>query len=80
MAEQKLKRQGMLRFHMREIIGSDELMDILFEEMQEEVIGSESADEVITKFRNKMTGTGVEYMAKRYANDIGATRPATLQA
>jgi DNA-binding protein YbaB len=64
----KLERQGAVRYHLREILFDDELMEELFEIMTDAVLaaGPDGPDQVIDVFRQRMSKTGVEFMSKRY--------------
>lgn len=76
----KLQKQGMLSFHMREVLESNELLTILFDELEEEVQKGNSVQDVVQRFRAKMTSTAVSYMAKRYALENGIVGSTNLQA
>lgn len=78
MSDPKLKRQGRLSFHMREILSDDSLLEILFDELEEEVQKAGSKEECLAGFTAKMTTTAVNHMARRYAIEIGAARSQTV--
>lgn len=72
MEDHILGLRGRLRYHLREIMDDDQMLAILFAEMHRSVESAETGPEIIAAFRERMTNTAVQYMAKRYEAGLPA--------